>query len=337
MKFLVTGGAGYIGSHFADYLINKEHEVVVIDNLISGKPENINNRIKFYKEDIRSFAEVKEIFGIEKPEIVFHLAAVSRTPWAVENPVYTVETNEMGSVNVLEASKQAGVKKVVIASSNIVYAGNTGYRTSKLAMESWASVYNELYNLPTVCLRFSNVAGGKVERQHPENVLASLAKSKKEKGYIEITGDGEQTRNFTNVNDICEALYKAAGFHSCLHQWSYKGLEGEAKECLKCGDVRIISYNEGGEELDGEDIGGLNHLEIRGTEIDIMHPKTWSLNEIAKFFDCPVKYVPDRKGDIKHLKMGIGPEKAKELLGFEAKIGLEDYVKLYTEELYRKK
>lgn len=293
MKILVTGGAGYIGSHLVDFLIEKGHEVVVVDNLVSGKEENLNPNVKFLWHDIRQeyVSETTDpdpdrytlntIFQLEEPDIVFHLAAVSRTPWAVEDPLYTYQTNVVGSANVLEAARRAGVEKVVLASSNIVYAAQTPYKTSKLAMEQVARDYNDLYGLPTVCLRFSNVAGGKVERQHPDNVLASLAKSKREEGKIRITGDGEQTRNFTNVQDICEALWTAS------------------------------------------------QSDVRGTEIDITHPKTWSLNEVAKFFDCPVEYIGERTGDIKHLQMQ-GPDKAKELLGFEAKIGLEEYIKDYT-------
>lgn len=316
MKILVTGGAGFIGSHLVDYLIEKGHEVSIIDNFISGKGENINSKADTHGADIRNFENgILEIIQGVKPDIIFHLAAVSRTPWAVEDPLYTYETNVIGSANVLEAARQTGVKKVVLASSNIVYAAQTPYKTSKLAMEQIARDYNDLYDLPTVCLRFSNVAGGKVERQHVDNVLASLAKSKREKGYIEISGDGEQTRNFTNVNDICEVLYKAA-----FYPFSTK----------------TIAKAPGFKDKEIDYIYLINNApdffkkSIRGTEIDIMNPKLWSLNEIAKFFDCEVRYVDDRKGDIKHLKMGIGPEKAKELLDFEAKIGLEEYIKDYT-------
>lgn len=315
MKILVTGGAGYIGSHLVDFLIEKGHQIIIADDLSSGKKGNANSNAKFYDIDIKSFNEYEEypenvinLFKDEKFDIVFHLAAVSRTPWAISDPLLTYGTNVIGSANVLESAKQTEVKKVVLASSNIVYAAQTPYKTSKLAMEQVARDYNDLYDLPTVCLRFSNVAGGDVSRQHPDNVLASLAKSKKEKGYIELTGDGEQTRNFTNVNDICEALYRAAGFR----QFN--------KDNLGSGESSVVWM-----------LSPLELEKVRGTEIDIMHPKTWSLNEIAKFFNCEVRYIPERKGDIKHLKMGIGPEKAKELLGFEAKVGLEDYIKSYTE------
>jgi UDP-glucose 4-epimerase len=290
-KVLVTGGAGFIGSHLVDYLIEKGHEVVVIDNLCSGKKKFVNKKAKFIKcniaeaEDEEGYSQeavfiLEGIFNAEKPEYIYHLAAVSRTPWAVEHDLEAYRTNIIGSRNVLRAALESGVKKVVLASSNIVYAGQTAYKDSKLAMEMVARTYNELYGLPTLCLRFSNVAGS--ERQHHENVLASLAKSKKEKGFITITGDGTQTRNFTYVMDICEALEKA-----------------------------MMS-------------------DARGDEIDIMHPKTWELNEIAAMFDCPIQYVDDRKGDIKHLKMALGPEKAKQLIGFEAKVGLEEYIDVYT-------
>lgn len=340
-RCLVTGGAGYIGSHLVDYLIEKGHEVSVIDNFcsmggigteLSGVKnlKNVVDNVKVFNIDIVDLEDVTFCMWTVKPDIIFHLAAVSRTPWAVNRPIETYETNVVGSANVLEAARQTGVKKVVLASSNIVYAAQTPYKTSKLAMEQVARDYNDLYDLPTVCLRFSNVAGGDVSRQHDDNVLKSLAKSKRENGYITITGDGEQTRNFTNVNDVCRALHRAAGF-VCDHEWSFKGLEGEAKECLKCGDIRIVCFDDSGEEMDQEEPSGFDYLQVRGTEIDIMHPKTWSLNEIAPYFKCPVKYVKGRKGDIKHLEMGIGPSKAEALLGFKAEIGLEDYISSYTE------
>lgn len=328
MKCLVTGGAGYIGSHLVDYLIERAHEVVVVDNFSSKKGkgkfpgienlESIRDKLDgeaIWTYDIRDESSMNNVLHDFKADIIFHLAAVSRTPWAIEDPIYTYETNVVGSANVLEAARQNGVKKVVLASSNIVYAGQTAYKDSKLAMEMVGRTYNDLYNLPTVCLRFSNVAGGHVERQHPDNVLAALAKSKKEKGYITITGDGKQTRNFTSVWDVCEALYRAA-------QPTYWFSKLPTTDTL----TRELAY-----KVCARDSTRVYDWGISGTEIDIMNPKTWELNEIAKMFDCEIKYVGERKGDIKHLKMGIGPEKAKDLLGFEAKIELEEYIKDYTD------
>lgn len=320
MRILVIGGAGYIASHLTDFLIDKGHEVVVVDNLAWGKHENVNPKAKFYEGDIitglielevgafycgleSAYSTLPELMIGEKIEVVFHLAAVSRTPHAIENPILTYETNVLGSANVLEAARQAGVKKVVLASSNIVYAAQTPYKSSKLAMEMIARDYNDLYGLSTICLRFSNVYGAVDDiplRQNEDNVLASLAKSKRAEGKIKITGDGEQTRNFTHVSDICEALYLASGIS-------------------KNSDPRYV----------GRWFLGRNN--VRGTEIDIMNSKLWSLNEVAKFYDCPIEYLPERKGDIKHLQMGIGPEKAKDLLGFEAKRELQDYIKVYTD------
>ena len=281
MATLITGAMGFIGSHLADYLREQGHtNLVSIDNLCSGKLEN-NPDILNFNADLANFDKVLEIFEQVKPDYVFHLGAVSQTPWAVQKPLEANATNVTGSLNVLEAYRRTNVKKVVLASSNIVYASSTLYRSTKLAMELHAEVYSTLYNLPTVCLRFSTVAGSK--RQHENNVLAALAKSKRETGRITITGDGSQTRNFTYVMDVCEALWLAS------------------------------------------------QSDVRGTELDIMHTKTSELNEIAKMYDCPIDYIEDRKGDIKHLKMGIGPEKAKELIGFEAKTDLTEYIKVYTE------
>jgi UDP-glucose 4-epimerase len=206
-KALVTGGRGFIGSHLVDYLLTQGYQVTIIDNGLSG--DCVHEHAPCFEEDIRNLEAIEPYFtGVDT---VFHFAAIARTPWCVEDPSLAYSTNVLGSVNVLEAARKAGVGKVILSSSNIVYAGETPYKYSKLAMEDIASVYRGLYRLPTVCLRYSNVYG---PRQREDgvapNVFASFRKSFRERGFIEITGDGEQSRDFTHVRDIARANVLAA-------------------------------------------------------------------------------------------------------------------------------
>lgn len=211
MKVLITGVAGFIGSHLADYLIDTHGwDVIGIDNFLTGSSENINPKVNFYSSDLRVAEDLDELFrGVD---YVFHLAAIARTPWTIEDPVLAVQTNIVGTTRVLEGARKAGVKKVIFASSNIIYAEHTPYYVTKLAGEKMMRVYNELHGLPTISLRFSNVYGSRrqSEKGPSINVLAALAKSKRERGYIHITGDGEQSRDFTHVLDIVEGIYLAA-------------------------------------------------------------------------------------------------------------------------------
>ena len=155
MKYLLTGGAGFIGSHLVDALINLGHDVIILDNLLSGFKKNINNKAIFYNCDIRRLSEITDYF--KNVDGVFHLAAIARTPWCIENPILAYETNVIGTLNVLEASRQNNIKRVVMTSSNVVYAFWSPYRSSKEALENLGKVYNEMYGLSVVCLRNSNV------------------------------------------------------------------------------------------------------------------------------------------------------------------------------------
>jgi UDP-glucose 4-epimerase len=201
MKYLVTGGAGFIGSHLVDELIRQEHTVTVLDNLLSGSIDNIHPKSLFIQADLRDLASIQEHFeGIEG---VFHLAAIARTPWCIEDPILAYETNVMGTLNVLEACRLHQIQRVVLTSSNVVYAFYTPYRSSKEALEGLGKVYTDMYQLSVVCLRNSNVYGSRQSELGPSpNVFSALRKCKKEKNYVEITGDGTQSRDFTHVSDI---------------------------------------------------------------------------------------------------------------------------------------
>lgn len=272
MKYLVTGGLGFIGSHLVDTLVENGHQVIVIDNLLSGNLKYSNKGAEIHTKDIRNLTEIEPLFhGCDG---VFHLAAIARTPWCIDDPVLCYQTNVMGTLNVLEASRKAGIKRVVMTSSNVVYAFFTPYRTSKEALEALGKTYVDMYGLSVVCLRNSNVYGSRQSEKGPSpNVFSALRKTKKETGHVYITGDGEQTRDFTHVSDIVNGHIMAMN----------STVTGVIDLCT-----------------------GTNH----------------SLNKVAKYFECPIEYGPERPGDVKHIFQD--PKPAFEQLGWKAKVPLEE-------------
>src|SRR3990167_4200094 len=215
MRCLVTGVAGFIGSHLADELITQNNEVVGIDNFLTGDRININSKVKFFQEDItmhKNMRTVKAIIESYKPDWVFHLAANARTQMSVQDPMMDMKNNIQGTLNMLLAARDAKVKRFIYASSCIIYAPNTPYYVSKQAGEEYTKVFNKCYGLSTIALRYSNVYGSlrQSEKGLHINALASLRKTKRETGRIWITGDGTQTRQWTHVKDICRANILAA-------------------------------------------------------------------------------------------------------------------------------
>lgn len=212
MKALITGAAGFIGSHLADYLLEKNYEVIGIDDLSTGDMRNVDQRVKFYLEDIRDLDKLKEVFEIEKPDYIFHEGANCRTMVSVEDPRYNNDVNITGTLNVMLAARHVKVKKLVQASSCIVYAMNTPYAVSKKTAELYGEVFTKTFKLPVVSLRYSNVYGSlrQSEKGFHINAIASLRKSKRETSRIWITGDGTQTRDWSHVLDVARANLLAA-------------------------------------------------------------------------------------------------------------------------------
>jgi len=199
---LLTGGLGFIGSHLLDRLLAEGHRVTVIDNLS-------NNTIlaEHVYADVSDHLLWPDLHGTD---LIFHLAAVSRTTPAIQDPVRCHEVNATGTLRLLEkAHHECPRARIVVASSNVVYGAWTPYRASKLAAEMYVSVYNELYGMNCIALRFANTYGSRM-RWDDLACFASLRRSMVEKGYIEITGDGKQTRDWVHVSDIVEGCMKAA-------------------------------------------------------------------------------------------------------------------------------
>ena len=218
-KILVTGGAGFIASHLTDKLIEKGHNVVVIDNLSTGKKENLNPKAKFYEADICN-SEIAQIFQEEKPEIVFHFAAQIDVRKSVKDPIQDAEVNILGSLNLLQNCQKAGVKKFIFASSGGAIYGDTDviptpethtenpespYGICKLTIEKYLHFYKETFGLNYTALRFANIYGPRQNSKGEAGVIAVFCDKMLKNQEVVINGDGEQTRDFVFVDDVINA------------------------------------------------------------------------------------------------------------------------------------
>jgi UDP-glucose 4-epimerase len=224
MRVLVTGGAGFIGSHLVDALVHEgAHEVVVLDDLSTGYADNINAEARLITGDVADQDAVAA--AVEGAETVFHLAAARAVLRSVEEPLESDRANTHGTLTVLEASRRAGVRRVVSTSSSSVYGGaavtptpesapllpRSPYAVSKMAAENYARIYWELHGLETVSLRPFNVFG---PRQRPDSQYAAVIplfiEALRAARAPEVHGDGLQTRDFTYVDDTVSAYSAAA-------------------------------------------------------------------------------------------------------------------------------
>lgn len=222
-KFLVTGGAGFIGSHLVDRLIKEGNSVAVIDNLSTGKRENLNSEAIFYDIDVCD-SKIREVFEKEKPEIIFHLAAQIDARKSVEDPVNDARVNILGSLNIVENCKVGKVKKIIFASTGGAMYGNAAviptpeayarplcpYGVGKLAVEYYLDSYNKVYGLPFIALRFSNVYGPRQNKNGEAGVVAIFCGKMINNQDCFINGDGKQTRDYIYVQDVIEAIMTAA-------------------------------------------------------------------------------------------------------------------------------
>lgn len=311
--FLVTGGAGFIGSNLCEAILNLGHRVRCVDDLSTGKQANVdlfadNPRYAFIRGDIKDFETCKA--ACEGVDYVLNQAAWGSVPRSIEMPQFYCMNNIVGTLNMLEAARQCGVKKFVYASSSSVYGdepnlpkseGREGnllspYALTKRCDEEWAKQYTMHYGLDTYGLRYFNVFG---RRQDPNGAYAAVIpkfiKQLMNDEQPTINGDGRQSRDFTYIENVIEANLKA-----CL-------APHEA-----AGEAFNIAY------------GGREYL------IDIYHSLTRALGK-----DIEPIYGPDRKGDIKHSNADIS--KANKLLGYEPEYsferGLNEALAWYRENL----
>ena len=232
---LVTGCAGFIGSHLTDYLLEKGYNVIGIDNLRTGVSENLKNALidpnfQFIKADVCS--NVLESFFHEDIDVVFHLAAISSVKLSLEDPLAVHHANATGTLNVLELAKNRSAKRVVFSSSAAVYGDPSKlpvtedtpvqalspYAASKIAAEGYVSAYGAVYDLEPVVLRYFNIFGPRQQHSEYSGVISIFANQAISGQPITIDGDGSHTRSFVFVDDVVRATYLAATVPSAAHR-----------------------------------------------------------------------------------------------------------------------
>ena len=309
-KFLVTGGAGFIGSHLAEYLVKRGKRVRVLDNFSTGKRENINpfvERIELITGDVRDREACRQ--AVKGIDFVLHQAAVCSVPKSIEDPVATNETNIDGTLNLLIAAKDAKVKRFICASSSSVYGDSellpkvetmnpspsSPYGVTKHVQEEYCKVFHGIYGLETVCLRYFNVYGPRQDPYSPYSaVIPSFIRSLLRDEPPTIYGDGEQTRDFTYVSDCIMANWQAC--HA-------PGIGGEV---FNIATGRRIALNRLYREL----------LSLLGKEVS------------------PI-YAPPRQGDIRHSLADITMAKARIQYSpsFDIGAGLKHCLQWYRENI----
>ncbi len=303
-NYLVTGGGGFIGSHIVGALLEAGHEVRVLDNFSTGRRENLKeylDNIRLYEVDIRDLPAVKE--AVANVDYVLHQAALPSVPRSVADPLTSFQVNENGTLNLLLAARDAGVKRVVFASSSSLYGDSPSlpkvedmgynplspYAINKAAGELYCKNFYRLYGLETVALRYFNVFG---PRQDPASqyaaVIPNFISAMIEKQSPTIFGDGEQSRDFTYIENVVWSNIRAAT------------APGAAGEIFNIAAGCRITVNE----------------------------LFYKLKDILQSEIEPI-YAPPREGDIKHSLAGI--DKAEKLLGYKTLVTFEQGLKKTAE------
>lgn len=293
-KAVVTGGAGFIGSNIAKLLMDEGHDVTVVDNLSTGYRGNLEelSAVELIEGDIRDASLVSR--AIAGADVVFHLAASVGNTRSIENPVADSEINVIGTLNVLEAVRQAGVRKLVYSSSAAIFGElkhlpiredhpaepDTPYGVSKLAGEKQCLAYAKLHGLEAICLRYFNVYGVNQRYDAYGNVIPIFAHRLLHGQPLIVYGDGEQTRDFVNVRDVARANLLAARAN---------GISG----AFNIASGEVLTVNHLVELL----------LQMSGIQPEIVH-------------EAP------RKGDVRHSRADISL--AQKTLGYQPRAGISD-------------
>jgi len=297
-KAVVTGGAGFIGSHITDALVERGFEVHVVDNYAGGKrADRMNPKAAYHEVDVRDYAKLAPI--VNEATYVFHEAALPRVQFSIENPELTFSVNVGGTVSVLRAAAEGGVKRVVYAASSSAYGDQatlplseglpaqpkSPYGLQKYIGELSCRLWSDVYGLSTVSLRYFNVYGPKFD---PDGayalVIGKFLKQKKEGTPLTITGDGTQTRDYTHVHDVVRANLLAA---------------------------------------ESPNVG-------KGEMMNIGAGRNVSVNDLAALIGGPSVHIAARLEPHDTL---ADNRKAKELLGWEPRVRLEDGIMALKEEM----
>lgn len=296
MKILVTGGAGFIGSHVVDAYITAGHAVIVVDNLSSGQLSNLNPRAKFIEADITDKNTIQAIIDTEKPEVINHHAAHIQVGNSVRDPQFDAENNIIGLLHIMEAAKDAGVKKVIMASTGGAMYGNkptpfteemreeplSPYGVSKRAGELYLNYYHQQYGIPQVVLRYANVYGPRQNPHGESGVIAIFSEYIAGGKQPVINGDGTHTRDYVYIDDVVRANLMA--------------LETDFTGELNIGTSTETSTN------------------------DVFH------KVVTEFgVDIPEEHGPERPGE--QVTSSLSYEKAKQVLGWEPQVGFDEGVK----------
>jgi UDP-glucose 4-epimerase len=223
VRALVTGGAGFIGSHVADALVERGDDVWVLDNLASGKPENINEHALLVEADIRDAAAVERAFADARPDVCFHLAAQADVRVSIARPAFDAEVNLIGTVNILEAARAGETQVVFSSTGGAIYGECDGpadedsprlplapYGASKLAGEEYVATWSRLYGGGHVALRYGNVYGPRQDPHGEAGVVAIFFGRIANGQELHIYGDGRQTRDYVFVGDVVAATLAAS-------------------------------------------------------------------------------------------------------------------------------
>lgn len=292
-KVLVTGGAGFIGSNLVDRLIDLGHDVVALDNESASSNSQFywNEKAKNYKADITDLNSIVDFFpGID---YVFHTAAEARIQLSIENPLLTINTNIVGTTNILQASKLFKVKRVIYSMTSSVYGNSNSvpfvetqppdclnpYSVSKYTGEQLCKIYSKLYNLETASLRYFNVYGNREpSKGHYAPVVSKFIKQHKAGELLTIVGDGEQRRDFTHIDDVIDANILAMTCETPLY----------------------------------------------GEVFNIGAGRNFSINELAQMISTKYQYLPERPGEARETL--ADNSKARNLLGWNPTRKLEDFI-----------
>lgn len=316
--YLVTGGAGFIGSSLADFLLKKDYKVVVIDNFCnfydpSIKRNNVKDNLdnpnyKLYEIDLRCKSDVEKVFRENKIDVVIHLAAMAGVRSSIENPILYQEVNCIGTQNLLEVMKEYGVKNLVMASSSSVYGNNkkvpfketdivdyaiSPYAATKKSNEVMTHVYHKLFNMNVIMLRFFTVYG---PRQRPDLAINKFTRLMLNDEEVTMFGDGTTSRDYTYIDDIVSGIYSSI---------NYVLNNNDVYEIVNLGNSSPISLKE-------------------------------MINTIAEVLnkEPKIKEMPMQQGDVNITYADIS--KAKEMLNYDPKTpfkeGIEKFVKWYKEK-----